>query len=194
MKEPKIWIERHPEDPFYDHVEVQLVDRYKTSGLSGDEWRYSYRVRLNRKGKTIAHTTVNGFEYAVSLAAAAVHLGFVELEMDAQWSTVPFTDIPGDGICCHPGCPLPATSTYVLKDVYDSSRCFSKPNGGDYEGQAKHARQFCDRHRRRGDCSRDDADHNYIPVVGKGPEDADVDPEKVSESVFGGFVEVGDAE
>ena len=33
--------ERHPDDEWYDEVRIVTVPRYKTSGLSGDEWRFT---------------------------------------------------------------------------------------------------------------------------------------------------------
>ena len=84
-----------------------------------------------------------------------------------------------------------ATRTYVMKKLYDRSCSFSKENGSEYESQRLEAREFCDDHGQRGDCGLDDANANYVCVRGKDWNGAEVDPEKVSESVFGGVVHVG---
>lgn len=125
----KTTIVRHPEDNFYDDVRVRIVDRYKTSGLSGDEWRYSYLIELSRKGVVIAKRTVNDFEYACALVASVVHLGFVELESDDSWETLPWEQVPNKGICCHPGCSEPATNLYVRRcdENIDAHRSLSPP-------------------------------------------------------------------
>lgn len=49
---------RHPDDPFIDSVRIQIVERYKTSGISGDEWRFSYVVEMIRKGACVASKAV----------------------------------------------------------------------------------------------------------------------------------------
>jgi hypothetical protein len=53
---------RHPDDEWFDAIEIQGTDpkneplvsivtapRYKTSGLSGDEWRFSYEIWVHEK-------------------------------------------------------------------------------------------------------------------------------------------------
>lgn len=179
---------RHPRDPFIDGAHIQIMERYKTSGLSGDEWRFSYKVILLRKGMMVASTTVNSMEYATALLACAVQLGWPELDSDPQWQTIPWEDVPDAGICCQPGCLNKSTRTYVMKKLYDRQCAFEKPNES-MSGWIE-AREFCDDHGRRGDGGLDDADHNYVCVRGKDWDDAPVDPDKVRESVFGGMIKI----
>ena len=40
----------HHDDEWYDEIRVTTVPRFKTSGLSGDEWRRSAKVTFLRKG------------------------------------------------------------------------------------------------------------------------------------------------
>ena len=39
----------HHDDEWYDEVRITTVPRYKTSSLSGDEWRTSARIQILRK-------------------------------------------------------------------------------------------------------------------------------------------------
>ena len=45
----KIWRDLKPDAQAFDAVRITTVPRYKTSGLSGDEWRISAHVELLRK-------------------------------------------------------------------------------------------------------------------------------------------------
>lgn len=158
VSESRFHVVRHPDDSFYDDVQITVVERYKTSGLSGDEWRFSYLIELRRKGVTVAKRPVGSMAYAVVAAAAAVQVGFAELEMDPMWETVPWSQVPNEGFCCQPGCKEKATSTYAMKKLFADGNTFEKPNG---EDGVTSVREFCRRHRRRGDCGLDDADSNY---------------------------------
>ncbi len=180
----------HPKDPFVDDGQIKIVERYKTSGLSGDEWRFSVRIELLRKGKVVAYRDVNGMDFAAIEMARALNIGVGELEMEDYWNVVSRDEMPGDGFCCQPGCPNTATRTYVMKKLYDRSCSFKKDNGSSYEGAPLECREFCDDHGQRGDCGLDDANANYVCVKGKDWNDAPVDPKKVSESVFGGVIDL----
>ncbi len=170
---------RHPEDLFWDGGRIRVVERYKTSGLSGDEWRFSYNVELLRKDVVVARTTVGSLEYAAATLASAIQLCLAELEQDSRWEVMPWETVPNEEVCCQPGCSNLSTRTYVMKKLFDRSCMFEKLNDANY------AREFCDEHGQRGDCGLDDANANYVCVKGKDWDDALVDPDKVSESVFG---------
>ena len=49
-------------------------------------------------------------------------------------------------------------------------------------------------HLQRGDCGREDADHNYTVIDGPGPKDNEMPADKESESVFGGIIEISKKE
>lgn len=182
-KQPKFNPTRHPRDPFYDKTRIRIVERYKTSGLSGDEWRFSFVVEIFRKGTLVASKTVNDMEYAAVMLAAAVHMDLDELGHDG-WDVLEWEQIPNAGICCQPGCSKKATRKYVMKELFDRSCSFNKPNKPLLE--RIYGREFCDAHGERGDCGLDDANRNYICIEGKDWNDAPIDPAKVRESVFGG--------
>ncbi len=168
----------HPDDSFFDDCRIRTVERYKTSGLSGDGWRFSYAVELCRKGAVVARTVVGSLHYAAALLAGAVQLSLVELEGDDRWEVLPFQQVPGAGVCCQPGCADAATNVYSLKKEWSKDCRFSTEPDPAYAP----VREFCDAHRRRGDCGLDDADDNYVVVSGPGPEGSEVNPAKVRES------------
>jgi len=95
-KEALHWID-HPDDVFYDEAKIVTVERYKTSGLSGDEWRFSYKVELYRKGQLVAWTQVGSFEYAALQLLRATMLALVELEGDEHWETIDHRELRREG-------------------------------------------------------------------------------------------------
>src|SRR5207237_1236850 len=48
MRTPKPFYKRHEDDEWIDEIRVKVVPRYKTSGLSGKEWRAFCRKHLRR--------------------------------------------------------------------------------------------------------------------------------------------------
>ena len=187
-KEALHWID-HPDDVFYDEAKIVTVERYKTSGLSGDEWRFSYKVELYRKGQLVAWTQVGSFEYAALQLLRATMLALVELEGDEHWETIDHRELRREGFCCQPGCSNRSVGKYVLKKLFDKQCRFEGPN--DYGG-GKAYREFCEEHLERGDCGLDDANENYICIEGKDWTGAMVDPTKIRESIFGGMVHIKD--
>ncbi len=147
------WHKRHHDWEAFDKIEIVTVPRYKTSGLSGDEWRVSATVRCWFKGVVVLELG-----------------GFSDMEtarrmLDGKLLEAAFP-IP-DGViarektaCDQPGCGSDAIVRLKLKRL-TSER-------GEYLHEQEHSstcyRQFCDAHRERGDCGREDADDNYEPI------------------------------
>lgn len=154
----KFTIVGHPDDPYFDESGIRLQDRYKTSEVSGDEWRYSYVLELRRKGQTVATKTVNGHSYAHALLAAAVHLSLIELA-EQGWDVLPWEEIRDD-LCCHPGCRQEGVNLLMLRKRWSPDCSLCEPN----DGSRPYARRFCDEHRSRGDGGLDDSDTNYVLV------------------------------
>jgi hypothetical protein len=134
-----------PDAQPFDEVRMVTVPRYKTSGLSGDEWRISVRVQFYRKGKLIFENSYSKMEYAVRL-----------LDRDyIQVSEGGGAFYAGEGtLCDQEGCANEATVTYHLKKEYCRS-------GHGEEVTNPTVRLFCDKHKTRGDCGLEDADANY---------------------------------
>jgi len=140
---------RHREDTWVDRVEISTVERWKESGLSGDEWRFSYEVRLIRKGVLLSATSFGSLSYATAWVALQSAEGFCPA--DVPWPTGGY----GDGVLCdQPGCAMPGTERRTLIQEYCDRGCERKSFGEVY-------RVFCLQHARRGDCALEDADQNY---------------------------------
>lgn len=56
MLEKAMHYKRHPDFETYDRITIDTVERYKTSGLSGDEWRFS-SGRADRRQRHCANGT-----------------------------------------------------------------------------------------------------------------------------------------
>jgi len=162
----------HADDEGIDRIEIVATPRYKTSGLSGNEWRVGATIRFYRKGQQIYD------EFRTNMAAAVRHLPYLldqapERSERALWGL--------DEAECHQfGCAEPATVILRLKSEYGRQGEGPLPDHGIWE----HRRAFCARHARRGDCGLEDADSNYEVVSGRAEPQADDD----SPSAFGGVI------
>jgi hypothetical protein len=147
----------------FDKIVMEIVPRYKMSGLSGDEWRQSVHVAFLFKGEVVHTFTVRDMQTAI-------------LFLGEKWMTAqePIPDrviaIEKD-MCDQPSCLKPASITYRIKQEFsdrgeklDKDDCFGV-----------HYRRFCEDHITRGDCSREDSDGNYevIRVPNASPRDID---------------------
>lgn len=141
-----------PNAQAFDEVRITTVPRYKTSGLSGDEWRISGRIQLLRKGRVIAEKGMRDVETCAQalpyfiLESMDNGLGFFAGE---------------DDFCDQEGCAETATVTYQVKKHYCKEGHETEITLG------KEIRRFCAKHSKRGDCGLDDADSNYILLDGK---------------------------
>lgn len=173
---PAPYHKRLPDWEAFDEITMRVVPRYKTSGLSGDEWRQHVEVEFRFKGEK-----VGGFG-ARDMKAAAMLFGHHLLE---QTCPIPERVIEIERAKCdQPSCTEPAVGRYLLKRL-TSDR-------GEYLAQDEQSfayyRQFCRKHARRGDCGREDSDANYEPLDDLRPDDSSNLIE--SPSAFGGVVEL----
>jgi len=137
----------------FDHITMQIVPRYKTSGLSGDEWRQSVRVEFWFKGHLVHDYTTRDMNTAIlflgnewMLAQEPIPDKVIALEKD---------------LCDQPSCGKPALITYAIKQEFSDRG--HKLDKDDLYGIAY--RRFCEDHLRRGDCSREDSDDNYEAIT-----------------------------
>ena len=140
-----------PDAQGFDDIRFVVVPRYKTSELSGNEWRISIRMDFYRKGRKI-HECVAGPTMRDALAYAAYHYAVACDEGHGYFA--------GEGEWCdQEGCAQLATQTVQLKQLY----CTGGGNCG--QEQVAHGllpiRQFCDQHVTRGDGALEDNDSNY---------------------------------
>lgn len=167
-----------PDAQGFDEIRITTVPRFKTSGLSGDEWRISAKIELMRKGKVVFERNCG------DVRAAAMLLPGVILEAGDNGLAYYAVE---DDICDQEGCSEKGTvKLKVLKWFCDRP---GQHQGVAYEENNPHYRLFCSRHSHRGDAAFDDSDSNYEVVDGdvRTPEAQDVKP-----AVFGGVLNLSD--
>ena len=166
-----------PDAQAFDEIRITTVPRYKTSGLSGDEWRISARVQFMRKGEVLHE------EHRLrDVETAAQFLPYFIVKAAEECQKTYYAGIyreDGVAICDQEGCSEPATVVYRKRQEF----CHKCGHGKDtdavrFNGEEKPGggpvRMFCAKHARRGDCGLDDADANYELVVGN-PEEPPVE-------------------
>lgn len=159
-------------DDWFDEVSITTVPRYKTSGLSGNEWRQSALVQLKRKGDVIYERRFN----KVSTAAAWLSWGLMTVG-----ETEDISHKNDDMYCAQPGCTDLADIFYRIKKLY-------VPREGIEDSyQPKSYRGFCYRHSERGDQSYEDSDDNYEVLFGKPRTDTE-DSDDASPSAYLGAI------
>jgi hypothetical protein len=141
----KIWRDLKPDAQAFDEVRITTVPRFKESELSGDEWRISAKVELVRKGRVIFERGFRNIETACAFLPA-VHAEAID-DGHACFAGE-------EEFCDQEGCAELATVSYRKKADYCRE-------GHKTEPPYTKIRRFCERHKHRGDCGRDDGDANY---------------------------------
>lgn len=146
----------HPDDERFDQVVISIVERWKESELSGDEWRFNYMVQGWRKGEIIVTRSV-GSDLNRAIAGLRGYLDTFPADGDV-FDREAFERTKSK--CDQPGCINEATIFFECNKLYTKQ-------GQEIVKQAyqRFYRQFCEMHRERGDCALDDADHNYTPIA-----------------------------
>lgn len=139
-----------PDSQGFDEIKIFTVPRYKTSGLSGDEWRISATVQIFRKGKLV-HEQGYG---TVECAARFLDTLLLSLQDNGKGYFA-----GEDGTCDQEGCHETPTVFYQKKKDF-CERC----GEGKEINFGKHYRKFCERHSKRGDCGLDDSEANYTKL------------------------------
>ena len=138
-----------------DAVQVETVPRYKTSGMSGDEWSFGAVARLSFKGEVVLERSYRDVETAATALPWILMTWCEEGSSDEGVRRI-------SGLrarCCdNYGCSEPWVAKYRIKRLTSASGEWLDEKEQDYYD---YYRQFCQRHLRRGDCSREDCDDNY---------------------------------
>jgi hypothetical protein len=169
------YLERLPGDEWHDEIHITTVPRFKTSGLSGDEWRTSAHLEIRRKGILVFERDYH------TIRDAAAHLPWVLMTYAEEGVNPKLTE----GTCMQPGCNAPATTRY-RKLLDGCGQCGSERDATKF-GTEKH-REFCARHARRGNSNLDDMDERYETISGDGPSGPGKRPVDESPSVLGGII------
>ena len=146
---------RLPDFETFDEIRLYVVPRFKTSGLSGDEWRQHVQVDFFFKG-------VKTFEFGCrDMNAAAMLLGARMIESGDHGISDKSLALEDGGICDQPSCREPSVGRLLIKTEFTRGE---KLDPSDIH--SRKYRQFCAKHIRRGDCDREDCDDNYEPMDG----------------------------
>ena len=176
--EKKLSHKRLTDFEMVDEIRISIVPRYKTSGMSGDEWRQHTRIEFMFKGEVIHEAGLNRMEGAI-MALGREYLACSDNGMtDAMMKL-------DDKKCDQPSCQNDAVARFAIK------RHTATDGSWLAEDEMSHHRwyrKFCKVHLRRGDCSREDCDDNYEPLDNIGPDGSTNVQE--SPSGFAGAVEV----
>lgn len=142
----------HPEDERFDDIHIRCVERWKESELSGDEWRFSYVAEVRRKGELIVSVSSSRLDWLLMGLQWRIMIKGEEDHFDREaWDRT-------KSKCDQPGCDQEATIFYRRLKRYTDRGEELAPSDY-YDGNEY--RQFCRRHKTRGDCDLDDADANY---------------------------------
>lgn len=166
IKINRIAHERLRDDGWIDEVRIVTIPRFKTSGMSGDEWRQSARLQFVRKGQVLYERTAGNVEAALLGAGWWLATGFEGTS--AEYERKPTIDF--DSLCDQPGCAEPIEVVYRLKSLCVDNRGTMIP-------AERRARGFCRKHAHRGDSDLEDCDENYEAVDGKAPDGVEHIPE-----------------
>lgn len=149
----QLWHLRVRDFEWFDRVTMEVVPRYKTSGMSGDEWRQHGEVVCTFKGFEVLRFGARDMTAAMAMLPGkaiargdeGVDNGFIARER---------------ATCDQPSCQN--EPVVWLKPKRLTARDGSYLDMADQHLQ--HYRQFCSTHKTRGDCAREDADENYETI------------------------------
>lgn len=142
----------------YDEVRITTEPRFKTSDLSGNEWRISAVVLFIKKGIVVGRHDFHDVETAIR---------YLPVTTD-RWSEMDEGAIEGARevvkqarLCDQEGCAKKATRAYVIKK-YKCKKCASDLEM--YDWRKGTVVLFCEEHKHRGDSDLVDNDSNYEEV------------------------------
>lgn len=145
---------RHDDDEWYDEIRISVVPRYKTSGLSGDEWRVSAKIEIFRKGVLLKERGFSKLHYAADFLPAVLH------EMADEGFAGSHDQF--ERLCFQAGCKEEGVVEYRLKDEFYPTYGDKMPKR---EWRQDVRRRFCEKHAQRGDAGLEDADSNYEMIL-----------------------------
>jgi len=139
-----------PDHQRYDKIEIYTVPRWKESELSGDEYRISAAADLYYKGNKRKTLTFSDVETAMR------YLDGAEVYWRENGET--YDRVDDSYLCDQESC------SNIADVKYQRLEGFNDRGESEKLYDFNLYRVFCDDHKHRGDCSRDDADHNYEEV------------------------------
>lgn len=141
---------------FIDKIVLEIVPRYKTSGLSGDEWRTGVVAKLIFKNHQVHELFYHDIETALAGLPWEKRILCEKSEPDVAGAVCKIEK----GLCDQPSCSNPATNFFKLKRLTSARGELIDPA----DETMAYYRRFCERHSTRGDSSREDCDDNYEKI------------------------------
>ena len=169
--------ERHHDDAAYDEVRMWIQPRFKTSEMSGDEWRFSWIVQIARKGHIIrefhfGHSGqgVDSLRDALVWTTARLSSEHTPEEVE-RWKAVDALELCDNAACSN-------QAQVKFKRVrHGCGRCgHTEPCSHSWD----HFSRWCLEHAIRGDASLDDSDDNYEQIDGPPLREARVSDDMIS--------------
>jgi len=148
-----LWHKRLKDFESFDKITFEVVPRYKTSGLSGDEWRQHVQVNFWFKGEVVHEAGFGNMRSALMMVGAE----WLRAQEPIPEKVIKLEE---SGVCDQPSCARMAEGRFLIKRETSQQGDFIEQN------TFKNFRRFCKKHLRRGDCSREDSDDNYEPLDG----------------------------
>lgn len=140
----------------FDEIRIRVVPRFKTSDMSGDEWRQHAQIEFMFKGVVVSEAGYSRIEQAV------MGLGHQMLTAQDNGMSSEMMALD-DKLCDQPSCKNEAVARFVIKRHTARDGSWLDPGERD---AYRWFRKFCKVHVHRGDCSREDCDDNYEPTDG----------------------------
>lgn len=169
---------RRPDAQAFDEIRITTVPRYKTSGISGNEWRISAKIQFFRKGEVIFENFVGNLETAVNMLPFL----FIRAIDDGKAYFAGYGNL-----CDQEGCDKPAVVVYRMKRAICSCCGMEDARSTEVLAKSPTYRCFCQEHSKRGDWGLDDTDSNYELVLGTPREPK---PDDVKPAQFGGTITI----
>lgn len=149
----------HPNDSWYDTCVINIVERWKESELSGDEYRFSYQVSFLRKGHVLLQRGYGSWKGALAFIPGLSYNDYPSGADDEHEHSVVIKE--RYSFCFQPGCLEKATKEYRIIQCYDN-----RGKEDDMSPEVDYRFRFCDKHARsRGDCGLLDSDVNLVEVA-----------------------------
>ena len=140
-----------PDAQPFDEIRLVTKPRFKTSGMSGDEWRISVVTEFYRNGNLI-HT--NDGHRNMEGAVRLLDHSYIEASDNGHGYFA-----SEDDYCDQEGCANKSTITYeCVKECCGSCGEVKKPRF------SIPIRQFCDEHKNRGNSNLDDMMEHYKQI------------------------------
>ena len=148
---------KRPDQQLFDKVTITTKPRYKTSHISGNQWRIGAEVTISYKGRTLWETLdVTNVSTALQTLARDLYTDDFLMALNDKVNV--------DDLCDQEGCDQPWTHVYRMKNDVCVHCATKKPATDGVINSRPALRKFCERHAQRGNQGLEDVQDNYEVV------------------------------